>query len=295
MSVARLGDTHPEETRAPALTAELDVPSILAQARHENFPVALRVLPRATRRRLEAVYGFARLVDDAGDEAAGDRLALLGWLEEDLQRAFAGEARHPLLQRLTPLVRELRLGPEPFRRLIDANRQDQSVARYRSWEELAAYCDLSANPVGELVLCVFGAATPERIRRSDSVCTALQLAEHLQDVGEDLARDRVYLPQEDMGRFGVVEDDLHAATPSEALERLLAFEVGRARSLLADGVPLVGSLRGRTRLAIAAYVGGGRAALDAIERSGFDVLRSSPHAGTPARLRATAAVLREAR
>jgi squalene synthase HpnC len=281
--------------RAPALTAELDVPSILAQARHENFPVALRVLPRATRSRLEAVYGFARLVDDAGDEAAGDRLALLDWLEEDLQRAFEGEARHPLLQRLTPLVHELRLGPEPFRRLIDANRQDQSVMRYGSWEELAAYCDLSANPVGELVLCVFGAATPERIRRSDAVCTALQLAEHLQDVGEDLARGRVYLPEEDMARFGVVEDDLHAATPSEPLERLLAFEVERARSLLADGVPLVGSLRGRARLAIAAYVGGGRAALDAIERSGFDVLRNSPHAGTPAQLRATAAVLREAR
>lgn len=295
MSVARLGDTHLRETKAPALTAELDVPSILAQARRENFPVALRVLPRATRRRLEAVYGFARLVDDAGDEAAGDRLALLDWLEADLQRAFADEAQHPLLQRLTPLVRELRLTPEPFRRLIDANRQDQSVARYRSWEELAAYCELSANPVGELVLCIFGAATPEHIRRSDSVCTALQLAEHLQDVGEDLARGRVYLPQEDMERFGVVEDDLRAETPSEPLERLLAFEVERARTLLADGVPLVGSLRGRARLAIAAYVGGGRAALDAIERSEFDVLRNSPHAGTAARLRATAAVIREAR
>jgi squalene synthase HpnC len=295
VSVTDLGDTRLRETSPPALPAELDVPVVLAQARHENFPVALRVLPRATRARLEAVYGFARLVDDAGDEAPGDRLVLLDWLEDDLRRAFDGEARHPLLARVTPLVRELRIGPEPFLRLIDANRQDQSVARYRTWDELAAYCDLSANPVGELVLHVFGAATPERIRHSDAVCTALQLAEHLQDVGEDLARGRVYLPAEDMQRFGVVEHDLRLERPSEPVRRLLAFEVERGRTLLAEGVPLVRSLRGRARLAIAGYVGGGRAALDAIERSGFDVLRRSPRAGTAARLRAASAVLREAR
>ncbi|MBI4171463.1 MAG: squalene synthase HpnC [Actinobacteria bacterium] len=278
----------------PAFPGELCVPAVLAQAKRENFPVALRVLPRQTRRRLEAVYGFARLVDDAGDVASGDRLALLDWIEADVRRAFEGTAEHPLLERLTPLMRELRLTPEPFLRLVEANRQDQSVTRYQSWRQLEAYCDLSANPVGELVLGVLGAATPERLRRSDAVCTGLQLVEHLQDVGEDLARGRVYLPEEDLQRFQVAETDLRAERPGDALRRLLSFEVERARSLLAEGVALVSTLRGRSRLAVAGYVGGGRAALDAIERSDYDVLRRAPSAGRVARVRAAACVLREA-
>jgi squalene synthase HpnC len=268
---------------------------VLAKARRENFPVALRFLPLDLRARLETIYGFARLVDDAGDEAAGDRLAVLDWLEEDLRRAFAGDARHPLLRRVTTLVRDLDLSPDPFLRLIEANRVDQRVARYASWEELAHYCTLSANPVGELVLASVGAATPERLRASDEVCTALQLAEHLQDVGEDLRRGRVYLPAEDMELFGVVERDLHAERPGPALRRLLSFEVDRGRALLAAGVGLVASLGGPGRLAVAAYVGGGRAAFGAIRSSGFDVLRRSPRAGKASRLRQTAAVLREAR
>jgi squalene synthase HpnC len=274
---------------------ELSPPAVLAKARHENFPVALRVLPRRLRERLETIYGFARLVDDAGDEVAADRPALLDWLEADLERAFAGEARHPLLHRVTPLVRELELTPQPFLRLIEANRRDQRISRYATWDELAEYCTLSAHPVGELVLASLDAATPERVALSDEVCTALQLAEHLQDVGEDLGRGRIYLPVEDMARFGVAEEELHRAEPSEALRRLLAFEVERGRTLLASGVPLVASLHGSGRLAVAAYVGGGRAALDAVERSGYDVLRRSPHARGLARVRATLRVLREAR
>src|SRR5207344_1190062 len=133
--------------------------------------------------------------------------------------------------------------------------------------ELVSYCHLSADPVGELVLHVFDVATPDRLRLSDHVCTALQLAEHWQDVGEDLGRGRLYLPLEDLARFGVGEDDLRPGPPPESVQRLLAFEVGRARALLADGVPLVASLDGRRRLAVAGYVGGGRAALAAVERS----------------------------
>ncbi len=273
---------------------ELSPPAVLAKARRENFPVALRFLPHELRTRLETIYGFARLVDDAGDEAEVDRLALLDWLEADLGRAFAGEARHPLLQRVTVLARDLELTPEPFLRLIEANRRDQHVARYATWEALADYCTLSANPVGELVLESLGAATPERVRASDEVCTALQLAEHLQDVGEDLGRGRVYLPLEDMALFGVEDRDLRAGSPGPRLRELLGFEIERGRALLAAGVDLVSSLRGHGRLAVAAYVGGGRAAFGAIERSGYDVLRRSPQAGSLARLRATAAVLREA-
>jgi squalene synthase HpnC len=267
---------------------------VLAKAARENFPVALRVLPADVRRRLEAVYGFARLVDDAGDLYAGDRLALLDWIEADLDRAYQGHAEHPLLQRLGAVVAAVQLPREPFLRLIKANRRDQEVLRYATWEELAGYCELSANPIGELVLHILGAATPERIGLSGSVCTGLQLAEHWQDVGEDLARGRIYVPQEDLARFGVAEADLAGEEPGESFKRLMTFEVERARELLAAGIPLVASLRGRGRLAIAAYVGGGRAALDAVERSGFDVLRRSPSASSSARIAATLRALREA-
>ena len=277
------------------LAEDLDAPAILGQARHENFPVAVRVLPRRLRRRLETIYGFARLVDDLGDELEGDRNAALDWLEQDLERAFRGEARHPLLQRVTPLAGELELTPEPFRRLIEANRRDQVMVRYATWDELADYCTLSANPVGELVLASLGATTPERVRASDDVCTALQLVEHMQDVGEDMRRGRIYLPADERERFGVTEEDLLRETPTDHLRSLLAFEAHRARVLLASGVGLVASLRGAGRLAVAGYVAGGRAALLALERSGYDVLRRSPQAGSWPRLRATATVLREAR
>ena len=205
------------------------------------------MLPRRERAHLLAVYGFARLVDELGDSdelAPADRLPALDWLEGELDRAFRGEATHPLLVRLEATVRECGLTREPFARLIEANRVDQRVARYRTWEQLRGYCALSADPVGELVLGVFGLATPGRIALSDSICTALQLAEHCQDVAEDLARGRVYLPLEDLARFGCAEADLardHAGAP---LREVLAFEVARARELLDEGAPLIAQLRG---------------------------------------------------
>jgi squalene synthase HpnC len=224
---------------------------VLAKAARENFPVALFLLPAATRWRLRDVYGFARLVDDAGDLAEGDRGELLDWIEADLDR---GE--HPLIAR----VRDLPRGP--LLRLIQANRQDQRVSRYETFDELLAYCHLSANPVGELVLDVFGAVTEERVRWSDSICTGLQLAEHWQDVEEDFAMGRVYIPQEDLRRFGVSEGDFE----SPEFKTLIAFEIERARGLLQAGLPLVRSLHGRQRLAVAAFAGGGFAALAAVER-----------------------------
>jgi squalene synthase HpnC len=267
---------------------------VMPKAGAENFTVASLLLPPSQRRALLGIYGFARLVDDAGDEAPGNRLALLDWLEDDVNRMFAGEPIHPLLRRVAPAAREYGFPKRPFLRLIAANRQDQEVSRYDTYDQLAAYCDLSANPVGELVLHVFRAATPERVRRSDAVCTGLQLAEHWQDVGEDFRRGRVYLPQEDMARFGVGEGDLSGTQPSDALKELLAFEVERARRLLDQGIGLVQSLSGLGKLAVAGYVGGGRAALDAIEGSGYDVLRTAPKAIRRARLAATVRVLKEA-
>ncbi len=258
-----------EGTRAVADRVSERAPS---RAGHENFPVALRVLPAAVRRHLLAIYGFARLVDDLGDEAPGDRGALLDWLDHELDLAFTGTPTNPVMQRLAASIRECPLPEEPFRRLVEANRRDQRVDRYRTWADLREYCSYSADPVGRLVLAVFGAGTPERIAWSDDVCTGLQLVEHLQDVAEDLARGRVYLPLEDLERFGCDQRELSAAHAGAALGAVVRFEVVRARELLRSGVTLAASLRGRARLAISGFTGGGLAALDAIERAGYDVL-----------------------
>ena len=249
---------------------------VMPKAQAENFTVASLLLSRAQRRALLGIYGFARLVDDIGDETTGGRAAMLDWLEDDVGRMFTTEPIHPLLRRLAPSARAHGFPKPAFLRLIAANRQDQDVSRYETYDELADYCDLSANPVGELVLYTFGAATPERVALSDSVCTGLQLAEHWQDVGEDYRRGRVYLPQEDLERFGVEEAELAAERPGERLKELLAYEVERGRRLLDPGIGLVRSLSGRAKLAVAGYVGGGRAAFDAIESSGYDVLRCAP-------------------
>jgi squalene synthase HpnC len=255
------------------------------------------VLPRRSRAHLLAIYGFARLVDELGDSAPGDRMAALDWLEAELDRCFEGRAEDPLMVRLQSTVAECALAREPFARLIEANRVDQRVSRYETWEELRGYCALSANPVGELVLAVFGTATPARVTWSDSICTALQLAEHCQDVVEDLAVGRVYLPAEDLLRFGCPPERLSReamGTVSELaapLRAVIAFEVARARGLLAEGAPLIRGSRGRERLAIAAFAAGGRAALNAIERAGYDVLAGPPRAGSARRALALVAVL----
>jgi squalene synthase HpnC len=187
-------------------------------------------------------------------------------------------ARHPIIDALSPTIRECGLPIGPFHRLIDANRLDQVKHRCENYQELLDYCDLSANPVGELVLHVFGVATPERIRQSDAVCTGLQLVEHWQDVKEDYAAGRIYLPSEDLVKFGCSEEELCAGTASHALRELLRFECERAHGLLDEGVPLVRSLRGRARLAIGGFVAGGRAALDAIARDSYDVMGGAPRA-----------------
>ena len=261
--------------------------AILPLAARENFSVASLVLGRATRDHLTAVYGFARLVDQLGDEVEGDRLAILDDFEQDLHRVFDGEPQHPLLQRLAVTVRACNMPREPFLRLIEANRRDQRTSVYGTFDELLDYCDLSANPVGELVLHVFDAATTDRIALSDRVCTALQLVEHWQDVGEDFRRGRIYLPAEDLERFGVDADELGATATTAPVRELLEFEVERARRLLSEGAPLINRLRGRARIAVAGYVGGGRAALDSIAAANYEVLAGAPRATRIQRLRRT--------
>ena len=180
------------------------------------------------------------------------------------------------MRAMAETVRECGVPAKPLLDLIQANRQDQQVSRYRTFADLAQYCELSANPVGQIVLYIFGVATPERIALSDSICTALQLAEHWQDVAEDLGNGRIYLPGEDLERYGCTEADLAAPTAGPAVRQLMIFETDRASRLLDQGAPLVGTLRGAARLAVAGYLAGGRAALAAIRGQGHDVLRGTP-------------------
>lgn len=261
------------------------------RARAENFSVASAVLGRSTREHLLAIYAFARLVDELGDAAPGDREALLDAAEGELDRAFAGTTSDPLFLRLSAAIATRGLPRGPFACLIEANRLDQVKHEYETFDELLGYCELSANPVGRLVLHVFGAATAYRIALSDDVCTALQLVEHWQDVAEDAARGRVYLPREDMRRFGVTAADLHGTSTGRQLRALLAFEAGRASRLLAGGDVLVRTLQGRARVAVAGYVGGGRATLAALARTEYDVLAGPPRASRRARVIASSNVL----
>ncbi len=245
----------------------------VARARGENFPVAMRLLGPTLRGRLLAVYGVARLIDDTGDELEGDREAALDVLDAELDAALFGRATIPAVVRLSPVLRRLDCGVAPFHDLVAANRLDQRVTRYATFDDLRGYCELSAVPVGRIVLSLLDASSPQRAAQSDDVCVALQLVEHLQDVGEDAARGRVYLPQEDLAHFGCEESDLTGRMASPALRRVVAHESHRARELLAPAVPLAASLGLRGRLAVAGFAGGGHAALDAIELADHDVLR----------------------
>ncbi len=288
---------------AAAVTDAADEADLLAgQAAGENFPVALRLLPARRREHLMAVYGFARTVDDIGDEAPpAQRLHLLDELEADLRRLYArygpvtpqpaplagsgrdsgpgGDGEEPrsrVVRALAPAVAGCAIPMQPFLDLILANRQDQVVSRYATFGDLLGYCRLSANPVGRIVLYVFDSFTPGRAELSDSVCTALQLAEHWQDVAEDLRAGRIYVPAADMETYGCTEQDLAQASASPSVRALVAFETDRARTMLDAGAPLIGMLRGAARVAVAGYVAGGRAALGAIAAAHHDVLRATP-------------------
>ena len=255
--------------------------AVAAKAAAENFPVALRVLPRRYRAHLTALYGFARLVDDIGDEPlpglpadvtpetiTKTRLKLLDDLAQDVAKIYDGKSEPELdaIRALKATVDECAVPRQPLDDLIQANRQDQLVTRYATYDELKQYCELSANPVGQVVLAIMGAATPARITASDSICTALQIVEHTQDDAEDLAKPR-----------------------AEAnVRQLIKFEADRAEQLLDEGAPLIGTLRGAARVAVAGYLAGGRAALKAIADNNYDVLQSTPKPGKADTLKAMA-------
>jgi squalene synthase HpnC len=242
----------------------------------ENFPVALRFLPRRHRDHLHAVYAYARMVDEIGDAFTGDRTARLQALAADLGTIWSGgRPSDPVLRNLARTVRERAMSAEPFERLIEANLLDQTVSRYETFDDLREYCALSADPVGRMVLEIFGQATAATVARSDQVCTALQLLEHWQDVAEDRRAGRVYLPREDLRRFGVGEEDLDQAIAGPRLRELMRFEIERAAGLLGDGTAIVRHLRGWGRISVAGFVAGGEATVSALRRTDGDVLGRS--------------------
>jgi squalene synthase HpnC len=271
----------PLMVRLPTQDAAVTLVAARRRAREENFPVALRLLPPAPQRQLQAVYAVARLIDDVGDDvdrSPAERIAAIEELRADIARLWTGDVpAHPVVRALAPTVAAAELPRAPFDALLDANLLDQTTYRYETREDLAAYCALSANPVGHLVLTIARQSTPRNIALSDDVCTALQLIEHCQDVVEDLRdRDRLYLPLTDLRRHGVAVSDLLTGAASPAMRALIASEVEWAEQLLASGGRLVAQLRGWGRVAVAGYVGGGLATVDAFKRAGYDVVTAVP-------------------
>ncbi len=248
----------------------------LARGHYENFTVVSRFLPADKRDHLNAVYAFCRSVDDLGDEYVGDRLAALEEWEADLRRCYDSTPDHPYMVALQETVRRFDIPIEPFLRLVEANRIDQATKRHATFEDLEHYCEHSANPVGHLVLYVFGYRDEERQRLADFTCTALQLANFWQDVARDYRMGRIYIPLEDMERFGYTETELAEGVVTESFRSLMRFEVDRARGLFMRGLDLVDTLDGRFKLDVALFSKGGLSVLDAIERRDYDVLSGRP-------------------
>ena len=256
-----------------ATSAEVELPRhARKQAGGENFPVALRVLPRELRRGLVTLYDYARYVDDLGDEFDGDRVAALHRAAEIVRSGCTGPDIPAALAGAALLREHYGVAADDLLNLVQANIIDQQVDRYPTFADLLDYCRLSANPVGRAVLAIAGANGDERIELSDRICTGLQIIEHLQDVGEDYRAGRVYLPQTDLHRFSVTEPMLSADSAPPPLKDLIRYETDRAVAYLNAGAPLVSVLHGWPRLAVSAFLAGGRAAAQTVRRAGYDVL-----------------------
>jgi squalene synthase HpnC len=250
----------------------------LATHHYENFHVVSFLLPKRLHQDFYNVYAFCRWADDLGDEI-GDRqesLRLLGWWREQLRAMYAGEASHPVFVALRGAVDRHSIPEEPFADLIRAFVQDQTVSRYRTYEELFEYCRYSANPVGRLVLRLCGYSDADRVRLSDATCTALQLANFWQDVTVDLAKDRVYLPIEALERHGASVDDVLARRPTPAFRAAMREVVERAQELFEQGLPLAGMVDRRLSLDLDLFSRGGMRVLDKIRERDYDVLSGRP-------------------
>jgi squalene synthase HpnC len=250
----------------------------LAESHYENFHVATWFLPKALRPHFQSIYAYCRISDDLGDEV-GDpavALALLDLWGQELDACYEGHARHPVFVALAETIRACNIPKEPFADLLVAFRQDQTVTRYATMDEVLGYCRYSANPVGRLVLYACGEVSDENFQLSDATCSALQLANFWQDVRVDFAKDRVYLPQDDMRRFGVSDATIAVGVATHEFRALLRHEVDYARSLFARGLPLIGRVNRDLALDLDLFSRGGLEILRAIERCDYDVLSARP-------------------
>ena len=259
----------------------------IARRHYENFPVATRFLAPERRLALAAIYAFARQADDLADADAptGDRLAELDTVERALLRATESAPEGPVLTALADAIDRHRLPMEPFLDLLEAFRMDARNATFATWDDLLGYCRGSANPIGRLVLATHGIDDPTVVRHSDDVCTALQLTNFWQDLGRDLERGRLFLPAEDLARFGLQADDLRRPASRAALSRLLEHECRATDDLYRRGGALVREVPLGLSLQIRATLAGGRAILRAVLRSGWRVLRDRPTLSGAARMR----------
>jgi squalene synthase HpnC/squalene synthase HpnD len=253
----------------------------LATHHYENFHVVSWMLPRRLRRHFYNVYAYCRWADDLGDEIADPAraLELLDWWESELNLCYEGRPSHPVFVALAPTIREFDIPAEPFRDLLAAFRQDQTIHRYPTWENLLGYCRYSANPVGRLVLYLCRYRDPERQRLSDATCTALQLANFWQDVSRDLGKGRIYIPIEALERHGLEAKDIEARIFDERYAAVMRDLIARTRELFAEGWPLAATLDSRLRLDIELFSRGGLAVLDAIESMGYNTLAKRPSIG----------------
>ena len=250
----------------------------LAETHYENFHVASWFLPQRLRPHFHAIYAYCRVSDDLGDEVGNpdQALALLDLWGAELDACYRGEARHPVFVALAETVRACDIPKEPFADLLVAFRQDQTVTRFPTMQDVLAYCRYSANPVGRIVLYACGYRDDERFTLSDFTCTALQLANFWQDVRVDYQKGRVYLPQEDMARFGVDEVNIAARSFTPQFRELMRYEVDYARELFRRGLPLIGKVDSELALDLDLFSRGGLEILNAIERQNYNVLRARP-------------------
>ena len=264
--------------RAPAIAEAQGYCRRLAQGHYENFSVASWFLPQRLRQHFFNLYAYCRISDDLGDEVgdANTSLQLLDEWEAELEACYRGSPRHPVFVALGETVQRFDIPQQPFADLLTAFRQDQTVGRYATFAEIVSYCRYSANPVGRLVLYLCGYRDAERQALSDYTCTALQLANFWQDVTLDYGKGRIYLPLEDLARYGVTEDDLANQRNTTAFCGLMAFEVARAREWFGKGLPLVQKVDRELAVDIELFSRGGQEILNAIERQGYAVLGRRP-------------------
>src|ERR1700674_231505 len=273
-------------SRAPSLLDAYSYCERLARTHYENFSVATWFLPKRLRQHFYNVYAYCRISDDLGDET-GSREASLQLLDEwecELNACYEGAPRHPVFVALAGTVREFDIPKQTFADLLNAFRQDQTVTRYESFDDLLGYCRYSANPVGHLVLYLCGYSDAERQQLSDFTCTALQLANFWQDVSIDYAKGRIYLPIESLRRFGASEDDIACNRNTQAFREMMKFEVERARQWFHRGLPLVEKVDRELAIDLELFSRGGQEILNSIERQNFAVLGQRPVISKPRKL-----------